>query len=190
MAVTRRPGPFAFGLYIYILPMRIDFPGGQIRPWHAADAKPLVPLADNRNIWLNLRDRFPNPYGLADAKRWVRQASDQKPVCHFAIEYDGALAGGIGLIPGEDVHHRSAEVGYWLGEPFWGRGLMTHALTAFSNFAFPAYDLSRLFALVLEWNTASTRVLEKVGFALEGRLRKSAFKDGKEVDEFLYAKII
>src|SRR4051812_36698122 len=130
--------------------MRINFPGGIIRPWHNDDAEPLVPLADNRNIWRNLRDRFPNPYTAGDAKRWVRVASTQKPLCHFALASDEGLMGGIGLIRGEDVHARSAEIGYWLGEPFWGRGLMPAAVQAFGDYAFPAFGLNRLFALVLE----------------------------------------
>jgi ribosomal-protein-alanine N-acetyltransferase len=170
--------------------MRIAFPGGEIRPWRSEDAPALVPLADNRNIWRNLRDRFPSPYSLSDARRWIREASAQKPASHFALEAGGRLAGGIGLIVGQDVHQRSAEIGYWLGEPFWGRGLMTEAVKAFSDFAFPAFDLCRLYALVLEWNAPSMRVLEKAGYACEGRLRKSAFKDGQATDEFIYSRVI
>jgi ribosomal-protein-alanine N-acetyltransferase len=169
--------------------MRIAFPGGEIRPWRAEDAPALVSLADNRKVWRNLRDRFPNPYGLPDARRWIREASSQKPPCHFAITAGNELAGGIGLILGEDVHARSAEIGYWLGEPFWGRGIMTLALSGFSDHAFAAFDVCRLYALVLEWNAASARVLEKSGYVQEGRLRKSAFKDGEMTDEFLYAKV-
>lgn len=170
--------------------MRIEFPGGAIRPWRSDDAPVLAPLADDRDIWRNLRDRFPSPYNLSDAKRWIREASSQKPACHFAVEADGALAGGIGLIVGEDVHHRSAEIGYWLGRPYWGRGIMTAAVRAFGEFAFATFDLCRLYALVLEWNGGSKRVLEKAGFVCEARLRRSAFKDGVAADEFLFAKIL
>lgn len=100
------------------------------------------------------------------------------------------LAGGIGLLPGEDVHTGTAEIGYWLGEPFWGRGLMTGAVGAFAGHAFETFRLRRLYARVLEWNPASMRVLEKNGFALEGRLRRSAIKDGEIADELLYAKLV
>ena len=101
----------------------------------------------------------------------------------------GVLAGGIGLLPGEDIHILTAEIGYWLGEPFWGRGLATAAVSAFTAHAFANLGLRRVFARVLDWNPASARVLEKCGYVLEGRLRRGAIKDGKVVDELLYAKL-
>lgn len=169
--------------------MRLPFPGGLIRPWRPADAKPLVPLADDRGVWLNLRDRFPHPYRPADARYWIKLATAQKPQTHFAVEADGKLAGAIGLMPGEDVHCRSAELGYWLGRPFWGRGLMTAAVRTLTDRAFEEFGLCRIFALVFEWNGASMRVLEKAGYVLEGRHAKAVFKDGKLADEYLYAKV-
>jgi ribosomal-protein-alanine N-acetyltransferase len=170
--------------------VKIPFAGGVIRSWSPGDVEPLAKLADNRNVWRNLRDRFPNPYTKGDAKAWIKGVTRQIPCAHFAIAADGVLAGGIGLLTQEDVHKGAAELGYWLGEPFWGRGLMTAAVGAFSDYAFEAFRLRRLYALVLDWNPASMRVLEKAGFALEGRLRKSAFKDGAVADELLYAKVI
>jgi RimJ/RimL family protein N-acetyltransferase len=167
--------------------MKIVFPGGEIRPWLPADAPGLARLADNRNVWRNLRDGFPSPYTKRDAKAWIRAASRQFPHRHFAITADGTLAGAIGLLLKDDVHKGVAETGYWLGEPFWGRGIMTGALTAFTAFAFEAFALRRIYAQVLEWNPASMRVLEKAGYVLEGRMRRSAFKDGEVVDELLYA---
>ncbi len=169
--------------------MKIPFPGGVIRHWSPSDIEELVRLADNRNVWRNLRDRFPNPYSKGDARTWIRGVTGQIPCAHFAISAEGGLAGGIGILPQEDVHKGTAEIGYWLGEPYWGRGLMTAAVAAFSDYAFETFRLRRLYAQVLEWNSASMRVLEKTGFVLEGRLRRSAIKDGEVADELLYALV-
>lgn len=169
--------------------MNLAFPGGLIRHWSPADVPDLVRLADNRTVWRNLRDRFPNPYTKSDAKEWIKGVTRQIPCAHFAVTADGALAGGIGILLQEDVHKGTAEIGYWLGEPYWGRGLMTGAVAAFSDYAFETFRLRRLYAQVLEWNTASMRVLEKTGFVLEGRLRRSALKDGVVADELLYSLV-
>ena len=169
--------------------MKLPFPGGAIRSWSPGDLEELSRLADNRNVWRNLRDRFPNPYSRRDAKAWIKGVTRQIPCAHFAVEAGGRLAGGIGLMAQEDIHRGTAELGYWLGEPYWGRGIMTGAVGAFAAYAFNAFKLRRLYALVLDWNPASARVLEKTGFMLEGRLRCSALKDGAVVDELLYARI-
>jgi RimJ/RimL family protein N-acetyltransferase len=191
--------------------MTIDFAGGIIRPWLATDAAALARLADNRAVWRNLRDGFPSPYSKKDARAWIRGVTRTVPYAHFAIlagggavvrpeagGADGAgggrsglvVAGGIGLILQADIHAGSAEIGYWLGEPYWGRGIMSAALAAFTSFAFAEFRLRRLYALVLEWNPASMRVLEKCGYAREGRLRKSALKDGAVADEILFAQVL
>ena len=170
--------------------MRLPFAGGAIRNWAPGDVEPLAGLADNRNVWRNLTDRFPNPYAKKDAKVWIKGVTRQIPCAHFAIEADGRLAGGIGIMPQADLRKGTAELGYWLGEPFWGRGLMTGAVGVFAGFALKEFKLRRLYALVLDWNPASMRVLEKSGFRLEGRLSHSALKDGVVVDELLYAKVV
>lgn len=167
----------------------LPFPGGAIRPWRSADARALVPLADNRKVWLNLTDRFPHPYTPADARKWIRQASEEAPTLNFALECGGQLCGGIGLMPGEDLRVGTAEIGYWLGEAWWGRGLATAAVEAFTRHAFDSLGMRRLFARVLAWNPASARVLEKCGYQMEGRLRRAALKDGQVVDVLLYARI-
>jgi ribosomal-protein-alanine N-acetyltransferase len=169
--------------------MKTAFPGGEIRAWVPADVPDLVRLADNRNVWRNLRDRFPSPYAKSDARDWVRGVNGQSPIAHFAIAWGGALAGGIGILLQEDVHQGTAEIGYWLGEPFWGKGIMTGALIAFTGYAFAAFGLRRIYAQVLHWNPGSMRVLEKAGYVLEGRMRCSALKDGQVADELLYAKV-
>jgi ribosomal-protein-alanine N-acetyltransferase len=177
--------------------MRIEFPGGGIRPWLATDAAALARLADNPSVWRNLRDGFPNPYTKKDARAWIRGVTRTVPMTHFAILAadggtggEGILAGGIGFVLKTDIHAGTAEIGYWLGEPFWGRGIMSAALAAFSPFALAEFRLRRLYARVLEWNPSSMRVLEKCGYAREGLLRKSALKDGRVADEILFARVV
>jgi RimJ/RimL family protein N-acetyltransferase len=147
----------------------------------------LVRHANNRQVWLTLRDQFPHPYTYADGEEWLTHVARQQPVTSFAIVVDGEAAGGIGLAPQPDVHRRSAEVGYWLGEAFWNRGIMTAVVRAFTDYAFDSHDLIRIFAGVFSTNPASMRVLEKAGYAREGILRKSVVKDGQVLDQVLYA---
>ncbi len=160
-----------------------------LRPWRDGDEDPLVRHANNRKVWINLRDRFPHPYTLADARAWIALTRHLPADTQFAIEVDGEAAGGIGLDLGQDVHRRSAEIGYWLGEAFWGRGLATEALCALTEFGFVRFDLCRIFACVFEWNPASARVLEKAGYRLEGRLRRSVIKAGRTIDQLIYAVV-
>ena len=166
--------------------MNIQIGQYTIRDWAPADEAALVKYADNRRVWINLDDIFPHPYTAADARAWI-EASAWKPVTNFAIATDNEAIGGIGLKLRKDVRRRSAEVGYWLGEPFWGRGIATAALESIAIFAFREFDLVRLDAHVFEHNSRSARVLEKNGFKLEGRLVKSVTKDGRTFDSLLYA---
>lgn len=159
-----------------------------IRRWHPSDAGYLARYANNRNVWRNLRDAFPHPYTLSDARDFIRFASFGHPPTHFAIEVEGTAAGSIGLVLKSDIYRKTAEIGYWLGEPFWGRGITTEAVTALTNYAFTQFDLVRIYAGVFEWNTASQRVLEKAGYSLEARLHKNACKDGQIIDELIYAR--
>jgi RimJ/RimL family protein N-acetyltransferase len=158
-----------------------------IRPWHHPDRESLVRHANNRHVWLMLRDQFPHPYTRTDADAWLAHVATQRPVTSFAIVVAGEAAGGIGLAPQPDVHRRSAEVGYWLGEALWNRGIMTSTVRAFTTYAFDAYDLIRIFAGVFSTNPASMRVLEKAGYTREGVLRHSVVKDGQVLDQVLYA---
>jgi ribosomal-protein-alanine N-acetyltransferase len=154
-----------------------------------ADVDALTRWADNPRVARNLRDRFPQPYTAGDAKRWVRASRATHPLTHFAIEVDGEAVGGIGFDPLDDVDRRSAEIGYWLAEPFWGRGIATAALAAVTDYAFAEFDLARLQARVFEGNPGSMRVLEKAGYVCEGRLRLSVTKGGRTIDSFIYARV-
>jgi ribosomal-protein-alanine N-acetyltransferase len=169
--------------------MLLELPGCRVRPWRPGDEPALARHADSRKVWLNVRDVFPHPYTLADAERWVREAAAASPPTQFAIEVEGEAAGGVGLLLQEDVARRSAELGYWLGEAYWGRGIMTEVVRAFTDHAFATFDLCRVYACVFDWNPASVRVLEKAGYAFEGRLRKSVTKDGHTLDQLVYAVV-
>lgn len=158
-----------------------------IRSWRPRDDRSLVVHANNRNIWRNLRDEFPYPYTQADAEAWIKNATAAIPETAFAVAVEGAAVGGVGLRLGQDIYRRSAEIGYWLGEAYWGRGIATEAVRAMTDYAFLRFDLARVWAGVFEWNLASMRVLEKAGYEREGRLRQSVTKDGQTVDELLYA---
>jgi len=160
-----------------------------VRSWRPDDLGSLVANADNRNIWLNLRDRFPHPYTRRAGREFIRQAMSQRPETMFAIAVDGEAVGGIGFSVLTDVERVSAEIGYWLGEPFWGRGIVTEALVAVTRYAIDTCRLTRVYALPFAHNKASCRVLEKAGYTIEGRLRRSAIKDGHIVDQLQYSFI-
>lgn len=171
-------------------PIVMDLPSCTVRDWMRGDEPSLVRHANNRNIWINLRDVFPHPYTMNDARRWVAMASTRLRGQAFAICVGGFAVGAIGVFPRDDVNRRSGEIGYWLGEAYWGRGITTEAVAAVKEYGFEKLGLYRVFAEVFEWNRASMRVLEKAGFAVEGRMRKHAVKDGRVIDQILYAATI
>lgn len=161
-----------------------------LRPWDDSDLEALVRYGDNRNIWINLRDRFPHPYTRADAEAWIAFCkAQQPPLTQFTIDLNGEAIGGIGLETFGDVQHMTAEIGYWVGEPFWGRGIATAALKQATAYAFATFPFQRLQAMVFAWNSASARVLEKAGYMLEGRMRQSIIKNGRLGDSLLYARV-
>jgi RimJ/RimL family protein N-acetyltransferase len=169
--------------------MKIETERLVLRPWRTGDEEALVRHANNRKVWINLRDRFPHPYTLQDARDWIaRHAADPEPVPNMAIEHAGEAIGGIGLMPMEDVARFNAEVGYWLGEAFWGRGFAAEALAGFTGYVFESFPVERLEAWVFATNPASARVLEKAGYEYEATLRRSAFKDGQFLDCHLYVR--
>lgn len=167
---------------------RLEAGPAVVREWRPEDAPGIVRQADDRRVWQGLRDLFPHPYGLADAERFLSTAGAASPPTHFAIEVSGTVAGGIGYRRDTDVERIGAEVGYWLGVDFWGRGIATAALAAATRHAFAANpELRRLYALPYASNPASARVLVKAGYRLEGTLRQSALKDGVVLDQWMYA---
>ena len=169
--------------------MQVTLKACQIRSWRASDLESLVANANNRNIWINLRDRFPHPYTTRDGSAFLKHTREQRPETAFAIAVNGEAVGGIGFQLGSDVERVSAEIGYWLGEPFWGRGITTEALVSLTRYAIATHGLTRIYAVPFAWNTASCRVLEKAGYVLESRLRRSAVKDGAVTDQLQYAFI-
>jgi RimJ/RimL family protein N-acetyltransferase len=160
-----------------------------LRPFRPGDEDDLVTAADDRAVWLHLRDRFPHPYAREDAERWIAHARAATPPADLAVTLDGRVIGGVGLERGSDVNRLDAEVGYWLGRSHWGRGYGTEAVTAFVDFVFATFPFERLHAWVFAPNLASRRVLEKCGFRLEGVARRSVLKDQRLLDSCLYARL-
>ncbi len=160
-----------------------------LRPFRPSDAASLARHADDRRIWLNLRDRFPHPFHVADAETYIATVLGRPRLTSFAIVVDGEAAGNVSLRPGDDVERLSAEIGYWLGAAFWGRGIVSDAVRAATAYAFAELALVRVFAVPFARNPASSRVLEKAGYVREGRLRRSAVKDGELLDQYMYAAL-
>jgi RimJ/RimL family protein N-acetyltransferase len=160
-----------------------------VRRWRMEDADAVVRHANNLNVARQLRDRFPHPYLRANAIRFLKATAADPQSCNFAIEVDGEAAGAIGYVAGTDVERYSAEIGYWLGEQYWGRGVVTEALVLVTAHLFTHANLLRLFALPFADNAASIRVLEKAGFVREAILRSGSVKYGTPRDQALYAKI-
>ena len=169
--------------------MEIAIGEWKLRNWSLSDVTALATYANNRNIWINMRDHFPHPYTEEDATSWISRNLEQDPITQFAIASAHEVIGAIGLVLQRDVERRPAEIGYWLGESFWGRGIATSAARAITEYAFATLDIVRLYGGIYEWNSASASVLEKCGFTFEGRLRKSVTKDGKTIDMLMYALV-
>jgi RimJ/RimL family protein N-acetyltransferase len=153
-----------------------------------SDVVSLAENAGNILVWNNMHDQFPNPYTEGDALRFIREAlSGPKPAMEMAIVIDGKAVGGIGISPQSDVERISAEMGYWLGEKYWNKGVMTEAVRAMLSYVFLHFpELSKVYAWVFSFNIASQRVLQKAGFEREGILRQSAVKNGKVIDKHCY----
>lgn len=169
--------------------MRLDCGLCFVRDWTPGDKGALVPIANNRNVWRNLTHLFPHPYTAADAEAWLALLAGMDQPTHWAIDAKDEAIGGIGISLGAGIYAKTAQFGYWLGEPWWGRGIMTAAVTATVDYVFAHFDFARLESPVFEWNPASMRVLEKCGFAKEGTHRKSVYKDGELIDAVIYARL-
>lgn len=158
-----------------------------LRPWHINDVQSLVQNANNFNIAKFMTDMFPHPYNEQDARNFIEVATKDDPVNIFAIEVDGRAVGGIGIHPQWDVNRKNAELGYWLGEEYWGLGIITNAVKQIVDFAFGTYDITRVYARPFGNNIASQKVLQKAGFTLEAKIEKGIFKNNEFVDELIYA---
>ncbi len=169
--------------------MVLEFGEFMIRDLDIDDAPSIALHADNPGIARALRDLFPSPYSLLDAVAFIAKFSTAEPSTVFAIATAEEAFGIIGFFPGQDVNRFSAEVGYWIGEDYWGRGIMTKALDAFTDYVFQNSEMNRLYAGVFSSNPASGRVLEKAGYQYEGTHRASVFKNGELLDELLYARL-
>jgi len=159
----------------------------QIRKLTINDREALASMANNRKIWNLVRDKMPHPYSLEDADRFIAMKKDQLEDFVFAIDCDSRFSGMIGLHPQGDVYKRSMELGYWIGEDYWGRGIASEAVRQILEFGFSLEGINRIFAGVLENNSASKRVLEKNAFVFEGIARKSAWKNEELLDEWKYS---
>lgn len=158
----------------------------QLRPWSMKDAPSLAQYANNINVWNNVRDVFPHPYTEEDAKAYITMVQHEEPALNFAIIVDGKAVGGVGFIPQKDVERFNAEIGYWIGEPFWGKGIITEVVRTITQHIFSTTDIFRIFACAYEYNTASMRVMEKAGFRKVGIMEKAAFKNGRFVNFHYY----
>jgi [ribosomal protein S5]-alanine N-acetyltransferase len=168
--------------------MRIITPGSILRDWTFADAGSLVKHADNPHVAAGMRDLFPCPYTLDDAKRFISMATSPGPNLFLAIETGGEAVGGIGVHQLDDVRCRSAEIGYWLSEVFWGQGIVTGAVSSMVPVAFETFDIVRLQAGVFSNNPASMQVLEKCGFVREAVHKDAIWKNGTLLDEVIYVR--
>lgn len=150
----------------------------------------MASLANNPAIWKNLRNEFPNPYALEHAEGFIGRCLREEPPLTLLIEADGLPAGVVGIsrTPEDDLP-ACGEIGFWIGEPFWGRGIATEAVGLMADYAFQDLGLRRLFGLVFQGNDASCRVFEKLAFRHEGTLRSAYCKNGEVIDLHLYAKL-
>lgn len=159
----------------------------RMRPWHPDDASSLVKHANNPKVARNLRDGFPHPYSLADARKWLDIVVENQSDLILALEINGEAAGGIGIHAGKDVYSYNGEIGYWLSEIYWAKGIMTEAVGILVDHAFMHTKWLRLFATIFESNTPSMRILEKCGFRHEATHKQVVMKEGKLLDEYLFA---
>lgn len=166
--------------------MFIQIENIQIRDFRLTDVDALVKYANNFNIARFMRDSFPYPYKEENANDWISFVKKNEFNLSFAIANETELIGGIGALPQTDVHRFTAEVGFWLGEPFWNKRIISKILPAFCSYLFSKYNFNRLTANVFEENTASKKVLEKSGFKLEGIQRKNVFKEKSFFDQYIY----
>ncbi len=161
-----------------------------LRPWQQEDAAELTEIANSRNTWNNLRDQMPHPYTLTDAQEWIAHCKTQQPEVTFAIIYNGKVAGNIGCVPKTDVYRKNMEIGYFIGEQFWGNGIATESVRILLSYIETKFDIIRIYAEVFAHNTASMKVLEKNGFYLESVRRNAVIKNEVIIDDQVWVKLL
>jgi ribosomal-protein-alanine N-acetyltransferase len=158
----------------------------KLREWRESDLQSLVKYANNFAIAKNMTNKFPHPYNEDNGKNFIAFAKANSDRM-FCIEINGEACGGAGLHTQEDIHCRNMELGYWLAEPFWGKGIVPGVVKQMIEIGFKNFDIDRIFARPFGHNLASQKVLEKSGFVLEGKFEKTLFKNGEYIDELIYA---
>ena len=157
-----------------------------LRPWQESDLESLVQHANNFNVAKFMTDGFPFPYNYENGKAFIAFATKDKPIHIFAIVVDEKAVGGIGVHQQTDIMRKNAELGYWLGEVYWRHGIISRAIPQVLKFAFETYDITRVYARPFGTNIGSQKVLEKLGFTLEARIKNNIFKNGEFEDELIY----
>ncbi|MET4083058.1 ribosomal-protein-alanine N-acetyltransferase [Pedobacter sp. UYP30] len=157
-----------------------------LRPFEPRDADALAKYANNYNISKNLTNKFPFPYTKKDAEIFITWALSHNPLQVMAIEIDRDVIGSIGIHPLADIYAKSAELGYWIGESFWGKGIATGAIEEMLVYGFEAFDIDRVFARTTQVNLASQSALKKAGFVLEAKLNATIFKNNEYFDELIF----
>lgn len=166
--------------------LSMDAGAARLRTWRPSDLGDLVSRADDRRIWINMTDTFPTPYTTADGREWIDRCRAQRPPRDLVIAVDDRVAGVCGFVPQGGVEAAGGLIGYWLGARHWGKGIATAALGTIVPYVWDTFVVNRLEARVFAWNEASTRVLAKNGFTLEGRRRSAIRKAGRVTDELIY----
>lgn len=168
--------------------MIIQGDGFLLRPYQLADKLALVKHANNKNISDNLRDRFPNPYTEKDAEWFINFVlENNNPGTNFTIEINNEAAGSIGFSLGEDVYRLNAEIGYWLGEEHWGKGIMTNVIKTIVKYIFKNFDIKRIYAMPFATSIGSVKALERAGFIKEAIIHNGVIKNSKVLDYYIYS---
>jgi len=158
-----------------MFPIKKD--GFELRPWEKGDAPSLARYANNKHIWDNVRDGFPHPYTEKDAMVYIDLNMQLPYLQNLAIIVDGHAVGGVGIVPQEDIERFNAELGYWIGEPYWNKGIVSQVVESAVSYFFSTTELIRIYAIVFESNEASKRILEKNGFRKVGIMEKAVYKN-------------
>jgi len=169
--------------------LKVKIENVRLRKLELSDKETLAKLLNNKKIWDNLRDYIPYPYRIEDAELFINLTKENNPQQVFGIEFKRELCGVISLIVQTDIYRKSAEIGYWLGEKYWGNGIMSKAVKLITEYGFENLDIIRIFTGIFEFNVASIKVLEKNGYLKEGTFKNAIFKNGKIWNEHRYFKL-